>query len=67
MKKRRQDDLAGCLGGGEGGAGRGGRPAALSVGQLVSLCTAVSLCNWGGGGVSLNQPIVGGWILLSCA
>ena len=54
---------------GEGRAGRGGGggPAALSVGQLVSLCTAVSLCNWGGGGVSLNQPIVGGWILLSCA
>ncbi len=96
---------------GEGRAGRGGvgagRPAALSVGQLVSLCTALSfllwrllllfggwillscaqifwlnikygaycvtyiflfisnnLCNWGGGGVSLNQPTVGGWILL---
>ena len=45
---------------GRGGVGwGGGGPAALSVGQLVSLCTAVSLCNWGGGGVSLNQPIVG--------
>ncbi len=43
---------------GEGRAGRGGGGATGGrVGQLVSLCTAVSLCNWGGGGVSLNQPV----------
>ncbi len=33
--------------GGEGGAEwGGGRPAALSVGQLVSLCTALSFLPW---------------------
>ncbi len=30
-------------GGGRAGRGGGGRPAALSVGQLVSLCTALSI------------------------
>ncbi len=49
-----------CGGGGAGRAG-GGRPAALSVGQLVSLCTALSF---------LPRRLLllfGGWILLSCA
>jgi hypothetical protein len=48
--------------GGRGGAGWGGRgqPAALSVGQLLSLCTALSfLLPWRlSGGLSLNRPIV---------
>jgi hypothetical protein len=51
-------------GGGEGGAGRGagvGRPAALSVGQLVSLCTALSFLPW------RLLLLFGDWILLSCA
>ncbi len=45
---------------GRGGAG-GGRPAALSVGQLVSLCTAISFlpCRL--------LLLFGGWIVLSCA
>ena len=35
-----QDDPAGCVWG--GGRGGGVRPAALSLGQLLSLCTALS-------------------------
>ncbi len=44
-----------------GRAGWGGRLAALSVCQLVSLCTALSFLPW------RMLLLFGGWILLSCA
>ncbi len=50
---------------GRGGVGEGG-DRQLSVLVSWSACAQLSpYAIGGGGGVSLNQPIVGGWILLS--